>query len=160
MMRTVLLASLLLLPGISAAQTTTPPAADATPADNEDAVPPAPVTEAADGSVHGTPPQRIRSVLLRGSEPCPPSTNGEIIVCSTVDEPYRIPKRLRQLAPSAANRTWASRAEGLDDIGRSAAGLPNSCSPTGSGGQTGCTQQLIEQWRAEQRAKQQGQSVP
>lgn len=114
------------------------------------ALPPAPAFAQSD-AVTGTPPSKVRSVTLRAGEKCPPSTGDEIVVCQTLDEPYRIPKELRTLAPSAANQSWVSRTAANDEIGRIAGGLPNTCSTIGSGGQTGCTQQLIKQWAAEQR---------
>lgn len=106
------------------------------------------------------PPTRIRSVTINAGDKCPPSVNGEIVVCTTLDEPYRIPKALRTSPPTAANRTWASRVAGLDEVGREGGGVPNSCSPTGTAGQTGCTQQLIDRWRAERREAQQDRRAP
>ncbi len=107
-------------------------------------------------AAQGQAPQRIRSVTLGAGEKCPPAVGNEIVVCSTIEEPYRIPQALRQTAPSAENRSWVSRSEAVDDVGRRAGGLPNTCSATGSGGQTGCTQALLQQWSAEQRAKRNG----
>ena len=106
----------------------------------------------------GDPPQRIRSVTLRANEPCPKGDGNEIVVCSRLDEPYRIPKRLRSTEPSAANRSWAARAAVADEVGRRAGGLPNTCSPVGSGGQTGCTIQLLQEARDANRAKAAGES--
>lgn len=110
---------------------------------------------AQDAPVNGEPPTKIRSVTITPGDKCPESTNGEIVVCQTLEEPYRIPKDLRVSPPSAANRTWASRVAGVDDAVRESTGLPNSCSPTGTGGGTGCTQVLIDQWRTERREAQQ-----
>ncbi len=113
-----------------------------------------------DAPIAGAPPAKIRSVTLTAGDKCPQSTDGEIVICQTLDEPYRIPKALRTLAPTAANRTWASRAAGIDDAVREASGVPDSCSTTGTGGQTGCTQQLIQRWRAERREAQQDRRNP
>lgn len=115
---------------------------------------------AQDAPIAGTPPAKIRSVTLTPGTKCPESTNGEIVICQTLDEPYRIPKELRTLAPSASNRAWASRVAGLDDASRDVSGLPDSCSTTGTGGQTGCTQQLIQRWSAERREAQQDRREP
>ena len=103
----------------------------------------------------GKPPKRIRSVTLTGTERCPQSTNpdDEIVVCARVGEPYRIPKELRDERPiSAQNQSWVNRAALADDVGRRAAGLPDTCSPTGSGGQTGCAKLRAEQYAAEKAA--------
>lgn len=113
-----------------------------------------------DAPIAGAPPAKIRSVTLTPGDKCPESTGGEIVICQTLDEPYRIPKALRTVAPTAANRTWASRAAGIDDAVREASGVPDSCSTTGTGGQTGCTQQLIQRWQAERREAQQDRREP
>ena len=100
------------------------------------------------------PPTRIRSILLSPGEKCPVAKGDEIVVCSPLDQPYRIPKGLRNDRPiPSASQSWVNRAATIDEVGRVAGGVPNTCSPVGTGGQTGCTQQLIQQWRAE-RAQQ------
>ncbi|WHU03481.1 MULTISPECIES: hypothetical protein [unclassified Sphingomonas] len=103
------------------------------------------------------PPKRVRSVLLYGQEQCPkPQSEEEIVVCANGGEsPYRIPKEFRnQPKNDAASQAWTNRVEMVEDVNR--AGLPNSCSPVGTGGQTGCTRAAIRQWyqeRLEQKAK-------
>ncbi len=102
----------------------------------------------------GQPPQRIRQVTLTGSEACPKAEGDEIVVCSRIDpnEQYRVPKELR--APPevpAQNQSWVNRAATVDQVGRVAGGLPNTCSPVGSGGQTGCAIQQGKAWAAERR---------
>lgn len=131
MMRSILIATLLVTPALAAAQ------------------------QEAQG---GKPPARIRSVTLTAGEKCPDPVGDELVVCQTLEQPERIPKSLRRTAPSAANSTWASRVATIEQAGREGGGVPNSCSPTGDAGQTGCTQKLIEQWQAEQR--QSGQPAP
>lgn len=118
------------------------------------------IAHAEDVPITSAPPTKIRSITLTPGAKCPESTNGEIVVCQTLDEPYRIPKALRSVAPTAANRTWASRVAGLEDAAREASGVPDSCSTTGTGGQTGCTQQLIQRWQAERRETQQDRRNP
>lgn len=103
------------------------------------------------------PPKRVRSVLLYGKDECPkPQSEDEIVVCASGGEsPYRIPKEFRnQPKNDAASQAWTNRVEMVEDVNR--AGLPNSCSPVGTGGQTGCTRAAIRQWyqeRLEQKAK-------
>lgn len=102
----------------------------------------------------GNTPQRIRSVTLTGNQKCPESTEEEVVVCARIapGEQYRIPKELRNEGPVAVkNQSWAAKTDRIDDISREAGGLPNTCSPVGSGGATGCTQQMIERWAADQR---------
>lgn len=97
------------------------------------------------------PRQRTQSVLVYGDDPCPRSSNDEIVVCGRESEAerYRIPKRLRESAISVPEQAWTNRVQTLDDVSR--AGLPSSCSPVGSGGQTGCYARYSDQWRAERR---------
>lgn len=105
------------------------------------------------GAEPASPPQRIRSVSLDPHEECPVAASDEIVICRSADEPYRIPKRLRHSAEiAAADQSWVNRAATMDEVSRVAAGLPNTCSPIGSGGQTGCTQALLRAWAAERRA--------
>ena len=112
----------------------------------------------------GKPPLRIRSVTLTGNEKCPQSANpdDEIVVCARVGEPYRIPKELRDDKPiPAQNQSWVNRTALADDVGRRAAGLPDTCSPTGSGGQTGCAKLRAEEYAAEKaEARRQASSIP
>ncbi|MDX5985431.1 hypothetical protein [Sphingomonas echinoides] len=112
----------------------------------------------------GKPPLRIRSVTLTGNETCPQASNPdqEIVVCARVGEPYRIPKALRDQKPiPAQNQSWVNRTAVMDEVGRRAGGLPDTCSPTGSGGQTGCAQMRAQQYAAEKaEAKRQASQVP
>ena len=110
----------------------------------------------------GRPPQRVRSITIKPGEKCPASTADEVIVCPTLDQPYRIPKSLRDDHPIAAqNQSWVNRAASADEIGRVAGGLPDTCSPVGSGGQSGCALQASKQWVAEKtEERRQASSVP
>ncbi|BCA61735.1 hypothetical protein HMP09_0969 [Sphingomonas sp. HMP9] len=112
-----------------------------------------PAMAAAQEAQVDTPPQRIRSVTLTGNQACPKSTAGEIVVCSTLEQPYRIPKQLRDDKPIAAkNQSWVNRAATMDQVGRVAGGLPDTCSPVGTGGQSGCAMQRNQAFAAERRA--------
>ena len=103
------------------------------------AVEPAPLTD------------RTISIVVYGDDPCPKSTEDEIVVCARrpEEERYRIPKELRKAPEEVTARAWGDRALALDEISR--AGMPNSCSPVGSGGQTGCMETLMRQWHAARR---------
>ncbi len=108
----------------------------------------------------GQPPKRVRSVTLtQPDQKCPESTADEIIVCSKVEDPYRIPKDLRDSGPIPSSRqAWTNRLAADEESARTAAGLPNTCSPVGSGGQTGCAQAAARAWAAARRAQANGQS--
>lgn len=101
-----------------------------------------------------TPPQRVVNATVFGDDPCPRGKADEIIVCARQPEAerYRIPKPLRDPpeVPAAA-QAWSSRVATIDEVNRT--GLPNSCSPVGAGGQTGCTLDMVRRWKAEQQAK-------
>jgi hypothetical protein len=109
-----------------------------------------------------TPPQRTRSVTVYGKEECPKAeAENEVVVCARKDESerFRIPSELRN-PPSqeAAAQSWSNRVDTMMEANR--VGLPNSCSPVGTGGQTGCTQQMLRQWYLDRRAQQQAQQFP
>lgn len=102
----------------------------------------------------GRPPQRIRDITLQGVQKCPQSTDNEVVVCHRNDEPYRIPKALRDDGPiPAASQSWVNRTDMMDQVSRTAGGLPDTCSAVGTGGQSGCALAINQQWAAEQRAK-------
>ena len=103
----------------------------------------------------GQPPSKIRSVTLTGNQKCPVSTvPDEVIVCARVapGEQYRIPKEVRNEGPiEQKDQSFAAKQDRLDEVGRAAGGLPDSCSPVGTGGQTGCTQQLLQRSAADKQ---------
>ena len=104
-------------------------------------------------------PDRVRSVVLYGDEQCPkPSDPNEVVVCAHGDDSlYRIPSELRQPTERPDSTSWAVRADDVMQFSR--AGLPNSCSTIGSGGQTGCTLQMLQQWRTERRELQRRDAI-
>ena len=102
----------------------------------------------------GQPPKRIKSVTITSTERCPESTADEIVVCNKIDNPYRIPPALRDSGPiPSKNQAWTTRLATDEQTSREAAGLPDTCSPVGSGGQTGCARAIARQFKAEKRAK-------
>ncbi len=107
----------------------------------------------------GQPPQRIRSVTLAAGERCPPSTGDEVVVCYQGGNPYRIPPGLRESAPSAANQSWVNRAAAVDQASRIAGGLPDTCSPIGTGGQSGCALAANRAYAAEKRQREQDERL-
>jgi hypothetical protein len=91
----------------------------------------------------------IRRIVVYGTDPCPPSPPGEIVVCARRPDTdrYRIPERFR--APdklTGEHEAWAYRAQSLEVAG---AGGIQSCSPVGPGGASGCMQQLINSAKRE-----------
>jgi len=110
----------------------------------------------------GDPPKRIRNVQLQQGQACPRGSGDEIVVCSTIEEPYRIPRQFRDEAPiPAQNQSWVNTAAAIDAESKRAAGLPDTCSPVGTGGQSGCALQANRAWAAEKRAQRRAaESVP
>jgi hypothetical protein len=100
-------------------------------------------------------PRKTISLVVYGQDPCPKGDPDEIVVCAHKpdNERYRIPKELRakQKEPHGGT-SWASQWAAADDQTRYT--RPNSCSPVGSGGQTGCFNMMMRQYYAERRAAQ------
>ena len=92
---------------------------------------------------------RVNQLVIYGDDPCPQSSDGEIVVCARKgeEERYRIPETLRGGDPSdAKNQAWSERVRSYEYVGKSGT---QSCSPVGAGGFTGCTEQLLTQAYAE-----------
>ena len=100
------------------------------------------------GSAAAQTGNRVSEIIVYGSDPCPRSTDDEVVVCARKPETerYRIPERLRTSGPLQTRQSWANRARALETVG--ATGI-NSCSPVGPGGFTGCLTRVIRQARAE-----------
>ncbi|MCP9221794.1 hypothetical protein MKP08_03415 [Erythrobacter sp. LQ02-29] len=88
------------------------------------------------------PGDKVNMVIVYGEDACPPSSDGEIVVCARKpdSERYRIPDDLRY-SDDPANTSWTRTVESMEMVG--AFGI-DSCSPVGAGGITGCTKQLID----------------
>jgi len=89
---------------------------------------------------------RLSTLLVFGNDPCPQSTEDEVVVCARQPESerYRIPKQLRVKRYNAArDGSWAGTARVLEYV--STRGLPGSCSFNGTAGQTGCFRRFLEE---------------
>ncbi|MBV9843137.1 MAG: hypothetical protein JOY99_16655 [Sphingomonadaceae bacterium] len=110
------------------------------------------------GAAASSPPNRTVSVIVYGNDPCPTGNGGAIVVCARrpESERYRLPKRFRgeKAAESPASRSWGSKVEATEQASRTAAGLPDTCSAVGSGGQSGCQHQFLSQARAQRKQDQ------
>jgi hypothetical protein len=96
--------------------------------------------------------ERQAELTVFGADPCPESTEEEIVVCHRrpEEERYRIPAPLRRSTRNP-EQAWGSRVESLDEVSR--ATRPNSCSPVGSYGQTGCREQMVREWYESRRRR-------
>jgi hypothetical protein len=107
----------------------------------------------------GAQQERIRRLVVYGTDPCPRAASGdEIVVCARRPETerYRIPRELRDGAAEddPESTSWAARAEALEYVGRT--GI-QSCSTVGPGGASGCWNELVRAWRKE---RSQGDGEP
>lgn len=97
-------------------------------------------------------PERWSILVTYGEDKCPESDEGEIVVCANrpEEERYRIPKAVRdkekeEEAHYAAS--WTAQFQNHEDEAR--LGRPNSCSPVGSNGFTGCQADMLRDWFAQ-----------
>ncbi len=101
-------------------------------------------------------PQRTEHVVVYGNDACPkPADEEEIVVCARrpENERYRIPRSLRGKEPSG-DVSWTARTEELEEASRPS--MPGSCSVVGTYGQSGCFQQMMNQWFRNRRAARSG----
>jgi len=108
-----------------------------------------------------TPAQRekIRQIIVYGTDPCPRGSGDEIVICARrpENERYRLPESAREPTPSPESESWSVRAQDLEYVGRTGT---QSCSTVGPGGSTGCWAQLMRSAREERRAEQGGTTPP
>jgi hypothetical protein len=110
------------------------------------------VTQKADGTV-------VITLLVYGEDACPKTSGEEIVVCARRPEAerYRIPPKLRETADdySGDRGSWTTHVSALDDASRYT--RPNSCSPVGTFGQTGCLAAALHQWYLEKQMDKKGE---
>jgi hypothetical protein len=101
---------------------------------------------------------RIAEIIVYGDDPCPRSTDSEVVVCARKPESerYRIPERFREGGSLQSRQSWAARARSFEYVGRT--GI-QSCSAVGPGGHTGCLQNMIDRAKADYRQSQ-DEAVP
>jgi hypothetical protein len=103
--------------------------------------------------------QRLAEIIVFGNDPCPRSTEDEVVVCSRVPESYRyrMPEAYRPGGTFQQRQAWANKARTIERVGRT--GI-QSCSPVGPAGYTGCMEQMINEAREESREAEAGQTPP
>ena len=102
---------------------------------------------------------RIAEIIVYGTDPCPRSTDDEVVVCARKPESerYRIPERLRSGGALQSRQAWANRARSFEIATRRGVA---TCDAVGGSGQLGCLQKAIDQARAEQREAAADQPTP
>ena len=100
----------------------------------------------------------MAEIVVFGTDPCPRSSDDQIVVCRRLPEGYRyrLPEAYRQSGTRQQRESWAMKAKSLETVG--ATGI-NSCSPVGPGGYTGCLTKVIKEAR-EQRRQQAEDTTP
>jgi hypothetical protein len=101
----------------------------------------------------------ISEVIVYGNDPCPRSTESEVVVCARKPEAerYRLPEKYRPSGPPQLSQSWANKARQLETVGATGT---QSCSPVGPGGFTGCLTQLIKTARTQQRQQAEDSQPP
>lgn len=113
-------------------------------------------SQTADSSTTGS---KLAEIIVFGNDPCPRSTDDEVVVCTRVPESYRyrMPEAYRPSGTYQQRQAWANKAKSIERVGRT--GI-QSCSPVGPAGYTGCMQQMIDEARAESRDANAGNTPP
>ena len=93
---------------------------------------------------------KVRIVIVYGDDAAPVAKGDEIVVVARMPEAerFRIPENLRY-SDNPANTAWINRVEKLEFVGNSGT---LSCSASGVGGSTGCTQEMIRNAYADKKA--------
>jgi hypothetical protein len=101
----------------------------------------------------------IAEIVVYGTDPCPRSTDDQVVVCARRPEAerFRIPEKLRQSGTRQQTEAWATRSKVLETVGDTGT---NSCSPVGPGGFTGCEIQVIKQARSQNRQQAEDNQPP
>jgi hypothetical protein len=98
----------------------------------------------------GAPEAKVNQLIVFGEDPCPQSDDDTITVCArkAESERFRIPEELRQTY-SPQNEAWNNKVLAYERVMKTGT---MSCTPTGAGGWTGCSGQLIDQAYAEKES--------
>ena len=101
----------------------------------------------------------VSEIIVYGSDPCPRSTEDQVVVCARKPEAerYRLPEKYRPSGTRQQREAWTNKARALETVGSTGT---NSCSPVGPGGFTGCLTQVIKQARTDNRERTQDSAVP
>ena len=103
--------------------------------------------------------RNMMEVIVYGDDPCPRTTEAEVVVCVRrgEEERYRLPEGYRSAGPRQSRQSWANQARSLEVVADTGV---FSCSAVGPGGYTGCLEQLIRQSTGERREQIEGDNPP
>lgn len=102
---------------------------------------------------------RSAEILVYGTDPCPRSTDDQIVVCSRrpESERFRIPPKLRSSGAPQKRNSWVNQSR---IFARQGATGPQSCSAVGPAGYTGCALQEIHDAASARAADVNGDTAP
>ena len=102
---------------------------------------------------------RTAEIIVYGNDPCPRSTDDDIVVCTRrpEEERYRLAPNLRPSGTRQERSSWANRAQDLKSVGATGIG---SCSAVGPGGSSGCLIQEIDRAMRETEESSDQGAVP
>lgn len=100
----------------------------------------------------------LMEVIVYGTDPCPRSTDSEVVVCVRrgEEERYRIPENYREGGPRQQRQSWVNQARSIEMVSDTGT---YSCSAVGPAGYTGCLDEMIKRSMGE-RGEQVDASVP
>ena len=63
---------------------------------------------------------RVNEIIVFGTDPCPRSTDDQVVVCKRVgeEERFRIPERLREGGSLQQRQAWANKVRSIERVGR------------------------------------------
>jgi hypothetical protein len=98
-------------------------------------------------------------VTVYGSDPCPRSTESQVVVCQhrPENERYRLPKNKQLVGTRQQRESWANKSKQLMTAGNTGVG---SCSAVGPGGREGCLIQEINRSKQDTQEQQQSDEAP
>jgi hypothetical protein len=101
----------------------------------------------------------VAEIIVYGNDPCPRSTDDEVVVCTHRPEAerYRIAPNMRPSGTTQERQSWGVRSKNLETVG--ATGI-NSCSPVGPMGYTGCLEQQIQEARGQRKQQADEENPP
>ena len=101
----------------------------------------------------------VAEIIVYGTDPCPRSTDDQVVVCARrpESERYRIPEKYRPGGTRQQTDSWANKAKVIETVG--ATGI-NSCSPVGPGGYTGCLTRVSREAREQRKQQAEDTSPP
>ena len=103
--------------------------------------------------------ERISEIIVYGNDPCPRSTDDEVVICvrRPETERYRISEAFRTSGDRQERTSWANKSRSLMGAGNT--GI-NSCSAVGPAAHTGCLLKEIQENEEANREANEAATAP